>query len=734
MKLLLLAVLATQDSSAFLDPAAARLVAAARARREREERLVTSYSATVTQRVGVGIRALRRDRMLYRSEMVARIDWRRDSTSRVEFIGARHAVPVAVPGLSVPDDLDNWATFLAFDPAQDYLRLLGQDREGFIYPLADGAEAHYRYRSGDTITVTLPDDRTIRLLELRVTARRAEFRLMTGSLWLDDATLGVVRAVFRPARPFDFELDADEDEDDVPAMFKPIRAEVRYVTIEYGLFSSRWWLPRFVAMDAEATAGGVLRTPLRFERTYTNVRAQGGSEPPEGVRRRGAFRIVGGDPDFDEDNPDSVRALIRECVEESRRQQAERRREDERGIRVEVRVGPRECWQRRRGRPDMEVVVPLDTNSLLTSPELGAPILDMGDVVSEGELRQVAREIGALPDRPWQGRFGAELGGGSALKYARFNRVEGLSLGSRLVLDLGKAEADVTGRLGVADLVPNVEAGFRRRGFGAEWRLAGYHRLAAADPSTRPFGLINTASGLLFGRDDGEYFRATGFELSLRPGATRSSWVDLRLYVERQRPESVRTNASLPRLFDSGQRFRPNILADTADQFGAALSLRGALLTSTRGAVSGEVSLDGGTGTYEFGRGAVTGRAIVLIGHKLSGAVEVAAGTSTGAVPVQSRFYLGGAATLRGYTGGAMSGPAFWRTRGELALGLPLVRLAVFSDAGWAGARSSFSTGRSLISAGIGASFLDGLFRLDLSRAMRAPKGWRVDLYADGVL
>ena len=39
-----------------------------------------------------------------------------------------------------------------------------------------------------------------------------------------------------------------------------------------------------------------------------------------------------------------------------------------------------------------------------------------------------------------------------------------------------------------------------------------------------------------------------------------------------------------------------------------------------------------------------------------------------------------------------------------------------------------------LLSAGVGASFLDGLVRLDLARALRTPTGWRVDLYLDAAL
>jgi hypothetical protein len=38
------------------------------------------------------------------------------------------------------------------------------------------------------------------------------------------------------------------------------------------------------------------------------------------------------------------------------------------------------------------------------------------------------------------------------------------------------------------------------------------------------------------------------------------------------------------------------------------------------------------------------------------------------------------------------------------------------------------------VGAGVGASFLDGLLRIDLARALKSPKGWRLDLYLDGIL
>jgi outer membrane protein assembly factor BamA len=80
-----------------------------------------------------------------------------------------------------------------------------------------------------------------------------------------------------------------------------------------------------------------------------------------------------------------------------------------------------------------------------------------------------------------------------------------------------------------------------------------------------------------------------------------------------------------------------------------------------------------------------------------------------------------------------MVGESFLRGSVEVGTRLPAVRLRVFSDAGWAG---SFD-GRGaewLFSAGAGLSVLDGLLRLDVSRALRAPTDWRVSLQLDGWL
>jgi len=109
-------------SDSYADAATADVVTRARAARERNERLVTSYTATAKQRIGVGIRALSRDRMLYRSEIVAHIKWRRDSASSVEVVGAREGIPVVKRGDQLPEDLDSGLRDLVINPAEDVLR------------------------------------------------------------------------------------------------------------------------------------------------------------------------------------------------------------------------------------------------------------------------------------------------------------------------------------------------------------------------------------------------------------------------------------------------------------------------------------------------------------------------------------------------------------------------------------------------------------------------------------
>ena len=673
LALLSVAALAWQapaDTSAarpYLDPGARDLLTIARERQGSRAAAIRAYHALVTERMFVGVRALRRDRVLYRKELAARLVWHRGAPDTVAVVGAREVVPLVTRDVSVPSDSDlrHDSPELVFDPASPRLQLGGGDSSFVHDPLAPGGEGNYQYRSGDTTEIgsPAPDGRTTRLIELRVVPRRDEFHLMAGSLWVDAATGDVVAKLFRPARPYDFQRDAsakDRAESHVPWFLEPIRGDVQFITIEYALVDGRWWLPWMVAFDGVATIGSLATVPLRYERLYSDYEVEGDTTVGPGAVRRDSDSVV-------------------------------------------VRMAN-------------------DSVGLLTNGALPPPFAGSVPAASETEFREAvarfaAQRVAAGPR--------AGFRAGTHRWLARYNRVEGLSGGAELQFDVAGLAAAASGRMGISDLSPNGELRVGAGAGGTRLQLAAFRRLAVANPSTNALGIVNSLDALLLGRDDGAYYRAWGGELAVAPALTAPQRYDLRVYWEHQSAAVTTTQASLARWLEPSHRFASDITAPTADELGTTVTLRG---------LDSELLGDVAFGTFDFARARLTTGVTAALPAGLIGGVEVAAGTSTGSVPAQSLWYLGGPATLRGYDGLAAAGETFWRTRVELANVLPLARVVVFSDAGWAGPRAARFRGRALASVGTGVSLLDGLLRWDVARALRSPVGWRFDVYVNGVL
>lgn len=685
-------------ATAYADADTRELVRLARAHRGVIDSTVFRYRATSRQRVSVGIRALRRDRMLFRREVATVIDWRRDGRSRVEVKGAREVIPVAIRGVRIPDDLTDWARDLVPEPGGDRL-FISPEGAGFAWhPLVDNAESVYRFAIGDTTVIRLPDGQEIRLAELRVTPRSRDIRLITGSFWIELDDHAIVQAVFRPSREFDLERDLPaidpseaDDVDEIPGIFKPIRFDIRYVTVDYGLWEMRWWMPRLMAFDGYLQMGAA-RFPVTLELSYSDYDVQA---DPLGL------------PPL----PPVMRELAGDTT-----------------------VRPRPY---RRG---TEVVV-ADEDELLDSPLLGESIYaDSESLITDRQIDELGRRLDALPAPPWQiGAPRVTWPWAWSPGLVRYNRVEGASIGARVDWDLGRLRTDLTGRYGFADRKAAAELGVHIPTLRRTWRLAGYHRLAVADPAARPLALGNSLSAFVLGRDDGHYFRASGAELTVTPmpGEARYS---LRLYGERQRTAERNTDFSLRHWTDRDHVFRPNLVAARSDQFGLA-----AAVGLDRGLDPGAfrwgawLDLSAETGTYTFARPGLTLRATGPLPGPLVAAAEVAAGTTVGrgdratAAPPQSWWFMGGPTTVRGFEAGYRTGPDQLRGRLELATDFPGARLAAFSDAGWAGTFPVGDADRVLLSAGVGASFLDGLLRLDLARAIQPVEQWRFHVYVDAL-
>jgi hypothetical protein len=194
----------------------------------------------------------------------------------------------------------------------------------------------------------------------------------------------------------------------------------------------------------------------------------------------------------------------------------------------------------------------------------------------------------------------------------------------------------------VGDLWPNVELGFSRDLPNAALRVAGYRRLATANPETKPFGIGSSLDAMLLGRDDGVYFRSWGGEFELHPAPSGAQGFEGRVFVEWQRAADKETDASLAHAIDHHQLFDPNIPADRAQEVGAALMLHGARGVSTRGVTIGaSLTMDEAIGTFDYARVSLTTRLTTPLPAHLLGAVELGAGTTGGRPPVQGLLVPG---------------------------------------------------------------------------------------------
>ncbi|HEX2205611.1 MAG TPA: BamA/TamA family outer membrane protein, partial [Longimicrobium sp.] len=378
------------------------------------------------------------------------------------------------------------------------------------------------------------------------------------------------------------------------------------------------------------------------------------------------------------------------------------------------------------------IVTRLPNADLVDSPAFDGSIYDEDEgPVTEADLRQLSEILRNTPEVPWSvSPPSVRL---LTPELVRFNRVEGLSLGVRAVLPLGPAELRGELRAGTTG-----EVGARLSGARASpslrTELGAYRGLEAVEVASQPFTLASSASALLLGRDENDYFRATGAELRFSPPAARRQSWDLRLFAERQEGVRAREDFSLRGLFDDAA-LRENLAAERLDQAGATLRLRAARGDDPAGLrARAELALHGETGERTFARPLLRLGADELLGGSIGYGVSLAAGTGLGEVPAQRLFQVGGAATVRGHEAAALRGESFWAARAELTRGTPSFRLSLFGDAGWAGEGGEVGSSRPLRGAGAGVAFLDNLVRFDVARGIGEGGGWRVYLRIGGTL
>ncbi|HET9003376.1 MAG TPA: hypothetical protein VFN39_05165, partial [Gemmatimonadaceae bacterium] len=677
-------------ATAYANEATRQLVLRARGARLAVDSTLRSYEGLTYQRMsaGIALRALARTRLAARGEQAARVSWDRDRGALIRITGARAVAPI-----DDDDEIDNDPTSpetleLPYVPGEDRLWPISRfkfdvNREEIIHPLGAGAEAYYRYAIGDSVVIRIPHGGEYHLIELRVSPRAQRWNAVIGSLWLDRESAQLVRAAYRLSAPLDVWLAVQEeaaadtnrrgkgkkDDDDIPGWIKPalqpMRLSLTAVTQEFVLQGGRWWLPSSRTAEGLFEMGPI-RSPISWEERFTYDAVRGEPLP--------ASRFDSLDARYGErlairDSAEKVRAahgdssarVVRTALDSLENEEGNQCRKTHRGSRVET---------VRRDGVRTFIVIPCDTTVLVHSADLPPSIYASADELfgetDRKELRDWAMSVQAMADREGGGGTNPRptilygIGGG----LLRYNRVEGLSLGVRAEQRLQRGySAHALARLGVADLNPGLELGVARSDPRRTIDLTAYHRLAAAGDYGDPFTLGASLGALLWGRDDGFYYRATGLELTRMPADGEG--IHWRLFGEHEGAAAMKTNVSLAHLGNG--RFAPNIDAERGDIGGIGASMIRSAGEDPKGwRLISSTSLEAAGGRFDYARGIFD----LTLSHPLAlgtaGSLTGVAGAAAGRPPIQKLFFVGGPQTVRGIDAGSAIGDAFWVGRGEL--------------------------------------------------------------------
>lgn len=787
--------------SAFSSPEARAVFERAREARERQDSALKAYRATTTQRMSVhlGARRLGLEKLLFQGDNVAQISWRRDVGVRVRPMGSRMTVPMAsdvsgdfVSAVSIPYFPGREQLWF---PSSDFGRVKTDvDDRDIIHPLARGAERWYRYDTGDSADIALPDGKVIKLRELRITARKPDWRTFVGSFWFDRDGGQLVRAAYRLATDIDiWGVASDEvkrdiaenatlapvrdsvlrarlprelyvkdstqraktaqaarrgtatNDDEVPvwvsATMRPMRAKLDAITVEYALYKGKFWLPR--AHSATASADVMfMRIPFRLDEKFTYEDVDGdftlATLPPARNRFEAGAGRDSTNVDLDNTGVDvtvSAGGKRRVLSDSAKRDSVERARYG-RGKVIQCRTDS--TWTKVEERYERSLRVaydmPCTMETLARASALPAEtvsdeeLFDLRSAEQLGNALSMDLQVPWAPQRPIV-RVGSDL--------LRYNRVEGLSTGVEVkqVLGAGYSLRGV-GRIGHADLHANGELSLLRSN-GARTITAGvYHRLNAMNPEwAGALTLGSSLPALLYGRDEGFYYRSYGLELGEKREQRKGAF-EYRFFLERQwtaGDSNVVNTFSLARLA-TGARFRENLLSEPGAFTGLSANWSRKLVERPRGVrLTAVAQAEAATGTFEYARGSVESTASRRVGP-FSAALTGSIGSSLGRVPFQRGYAVGGLRTVRGQLPGTQQGDAFWLSRAEVGTGSGAVRPVAFFDVGWAGSRKTFGQIQPQRGAGVGLGFLDGLFRLDVARGLYPYKGWRFDLYLEAPL
>ncbi len=723
--------------TAFKDAAARELLLRARVARMQQDSALMSYEAKSYHRISVrmALRESARGRLVFRRETASRIRWHRDAGAHVDVLGSRAAVPFSDEAEREIRDETEDVVSVPYYPGKEQLWVGGGlaeaevDEREIVHPIAEGSEAYYTFQTGDSVIMTLPDQRRITLRELRIVAREPKWNAIVGSFWFDVSSAHLVRAVYRFSTPMDIWAVAEEDDpgsmDDVPFLVKglitPMRANVTAISIEFGLYNQRFWLPKVQGAEGYAHVG-FMHVPVQIEERFVYDGVNGIDSLPQIPRQ-----ILASDVRDSLEASGLDSAAVREAMREFRANRdtlAITRKAEQ------CATGGEYVVYRQRYEESLPLALrfPCDSSKLVTSAELPGSIYDENEELFGEKQRNELIEALSMGLQPGWSPQRPRLEYG--LAFTRYNRIEGFSTAARLSRTLGSGYTTaLVARASTADVQLNGELTLARSNGRRELRGTLYRRLAVSSDFGNPLSFGSSLGSVLYARDEGFYHRAWGAELTTdRPIVGGLDW---RLFAEQQWSAPVESRWSL---FGGAndERFIGNVVADKAWLYGAGARWTGGRGLDPRGwRMSADVRAEAATGGFDYVRGLAEGTISRGLGS-LAASLTAAAGTSGGTLPAQRHFFLGGLQTIRGQTAGSGYGESFWMGRLEIGSNSAAAKPVIFGDIGWAGPRDGWTeVGRPMSGVGIGASFLDGMIRADLARGIHPRWQTRLDVYLE---
>ncbi len=738
-------------SSPWLDETARRLILGARAARDTALLAIDGYTAKLSERTWVEMPFGRRTSSFLEGEYASRVRWSRGEPTIVRQLGSRARSPF-LPTERADTIWTPQAGRYAADPMRDpfdfaFLAVANGRPPPYKVirsPLEEDSERFYRFRSGDTLTISLPGGERVQAVQVTAIPRVRSVRLTPAILWIEPESFGLARVAYRIAKRIDDEfsfsffdregrfapgmridlptLEGEEeagadstaatesdDPPDTPGerlssifadlfsglviyLSPPMAMDLRAVVVDYQLRDLRYWLPR--AARWEGTVGPA-----------EDVYPDGRPTTPFPFRMDWAFEIEEIHEAGDAGAPTAAEVL-----------------EDWRQIGDRVQGELEDA-----GPDDVVALMPRSRSALLTSEDLPPPMREGGigapdpataDALAD-ELAGIAPAGGetgdaaALESNPWS--FDPPY---SSLYLMRFNDVEGISVGSRVARSFGRTRANLTVRAGLDSREAPDAILTLSRAFGRARVVGNVYRTLEIPQE----GLV------VRGRPLEDYNWSHGVALRILPGEGRRDWVSLEGFARRETE------------LEGDSRF---------DRFGAELDLRPWWGGSRDEAGAGfNVRARAVRGDNPHEKASATVATVLPVGAGLSLGLEAGAAGLWGEPRRRDLWQLGGTGRwLRGHEGvapelaghgGVLRAETVWRGRAGVQWRVPQFgplrylgplgfRLSTFAD--WARAWEVDHAAW-----GIGLAASDGLLRLDLARGIELdtpgltlPK-WRVHL------